>query len=245
MNENRPHFSDWERILIELRAYRDNQREIWGDVDDIAFAKYLSGRCTADEREAVERAMATYPAVRQLVDIVRRALEAPGADTVPTAAPSLWRIKGQTAELAERLVAWIDETGRLFASGLEHWFATPQLALARCMGSDAEANESPEAMWDIPLQEDMHCRLAFSVRPTGKRDEWFLSCKLVSQDGNSPPPQSRLEISRESGEVELSGWLDDYLREPIRLPSGEWCISIEIQDHTQRVHFAIGVPPSP
>ena len=245
MNESSTQSGGWEKILVELRAYRDNERKTWGETDDIAIARYLSGRCTADERQAVENAMASYPAVRQLVDFVRQALAVPRAEVTPAAAPIVWRAAGLSAELAERLVAWMDETGRLLATGLEHWFATPQLALGQCMGPGAVAGEAPEAAWHIPLPEDVHCRLTISIRPTGKQDEWSLSCKLLSRDGGSPPPQSRLEMSRESGELELSGWLDDYLNEPIRLLTGEWCIAIEIRGHTQRIHIAIGVPPSP
>ena len=244
MNDTRTPVGDWDTIRAELRAYQEQQKKTWGDINDIAVAKYLSGLCTADEQHAVEKAAATYPAIRELVDQVRQALTAAGIETAQVTAPMLWRVAGHAAELMGRLATWVDESGRLLAAGLESWIATPQPAFGRCMGREAVPGEPPEAAWEIPLPDEVPGRLTLAVRPAEKPGDWFVSCKLLSQDGGALP-SARLEITTESGKVELAGWLDNDLNEPIRLRAGEWHITIEIQGHTQHIHMAMGVPPSP
>jgi DNA-directed RNA polymerase specialized sigma24 family protein len=61
----------WERVAAELQAYRDAQREVWGDLDDIQVARYLTGVCSPQERAAVEHVMQSRSDVRDVIDVLR------------------------------------------------------------------------------------------------------------------------------------------------------------------------------
>ena len=64
----------WDQVANELRQYRDTQREQWGDIDDITIGNYIAGEATPEETQVVESAMATYPKVREAVEIVKKVL---------------------------------------------------------------------------------------------------------------------------------------------------------------------------
>jgi len=61
----------WARISSELVSYRNQQRQVWGDLDDLTLARYLAGEATEAEAERVHRAMDEHPKVRECVAIVR------------------------------------------------------------------------------------------------------------------------------------------------------------------------------
>jgi hypothetical protein len=58
-----------------LRAYREEQRRAWGDVDNTTLGRYLAGEISPDEREQVEQALEELPELRRLTDLVRDVLE--------------------------------------------------------------------------------------------------------------------------------------------------------------------------
>jgi hypothetical protein len=71
---------DWERLAAELRAYRQAQRQAWGDLDDLQVARYLDGACSPQERATVEQGMRDLPDVREVIDVLRSVLPAWGVD---------------------------------------------------------------------------------------------------------------------------------------------------------------------
>ena len=64
----------WDQVAKELRQHREAQHEQWGDIDDITIGKYAAGEATPEETREVESAMATYPRVREAVEIVKKVL---------------------------------------------------------------------------------------------------------------------------------------------------------------------------
>jgi hypothetical protein len=71
----------WEGVAAELRAYRQAERQAWGDLDDIQVARYLAGVCSPQERAAVEQAMQTLPDVRDVIEVLRAVEPARGMDS--------------------------------------------------------------------------------------------------------------------------------------------------------------------
>jgi hypothetical protein len=69
-----------------LRAYRDVQHHLWGGLDDVAIARYLTGEGTAEERRQVEATMSSHPDVRACIDLVREVLRE--EELPPPAAPA-------------------------------------------------------------------------------------------------------------------------------------------------------------
>jgi hypothetical protein len=61
----------WSRIAADLNEHRAAQRRAWGDVDEAAIARYVTGEGTEAERERLEQAMRDYPRVRECVESIR------------------------------------------------------------------------------------------------------------------------------------------------------------------------------
>src|SRR5437867_4368333 len=64
----------WDVLTAELRAYRDLQKQTWGDVDSALMGRYLAGEATAEERSRVEASFDQHPDLRVLADLVRDVL---------------------------------------------------------------------------------------------------------------------------------------------------------------------------
>jgi tetratricopeptide (TPR) repeat protein len=64
----------WDRVALELRAYRELQRKAWGDTDNALLGRYLADEADAGERQKVEAALEQHPELRQLTDLVREVL---------------------------------------------------------------------------------------------------------------------------------------------------------------------------
>jgi hypothetical protein len=60
------------RLAADLAADREEERRVWGDVDDVTLARYDAGQCTDEERARVERATRDFPAVREATEIARQ-----------------------------------------------------------------------------------------------------------------------------------------------------------------------------
>ena len=112
LNEDHPQSSDWDRIIGELRAYKEVTRKMWGDLDDTVLAVYISGRASEEESQAVEAAMDSCPAVKELVTVVREVLDAVAVPAEVPVVNAIWTAKGRVADLIERLVSWVDEGGK-------------------------------------------------------------------------------------------------------------------------------------
>src|SRR5262245_7776260 len=69
-----PATPQWAVLTAELRAYRDQQQQTWGDVDSALIGRYLAGEATAAEKSRVEAAFEAHPDLRTLADLVRDVL---------------------------------------------------------------------------------------------------------------------------------------------------------------------------
>ncbi len=233
--------NDWERIAEMLRAHREQQRSAWGDTDDVVIAKYLSGACSGDEKSVVERAIAEYPALGELLHVLREIAAVPLPAEV-VAYPSIWGdIAGPVVQLAERLAAWLDEAGRLAAAGLPSMLATPQLAAAGAMGLGDAESETGKAIWSIPLP-DASGQLTLFVGRGESSGLWSLLVKLDLLGDARLPDDARLEIRNLQGRRELSGTLADYLKQPIALKAGSWRVTLEIGPRVLLIPLELGSP---
>jgi hypothetical protein len=247
--------NDWERIADMLRAYREQQRSTWGDADDMVVAKYLSGDCSPNEKDVVERAVAQYPALGELVEVLREIAAAPLPGEMPVSrfspalttvsAPPISRIwediSAPVIRLAERLTAWLDDAGRLAAAGLQSVLATPQFATARAMGVADAASEAGKAIWSIPLP-DANGHLTLFVGPGRPSGLWSLLVKLDLPGDARLPKDARLEIRNARGRREISGALADFLKEPITLKAGSWQVTVEIGPRALLIPLDLGPP---
>jgi len=60
----------WDVLAAELRAFRDQQKQTWGDVDSALIGRYLAGEATAEDRRRVEAAFDEHPDLRVLTELV-------------------------------------------------------------------------------------------------------------------------------------------------------------------------------
>src|SRR6185295_17115784 len=74
--------TSWDTIAAELRAYRQQQKQTWGDLDHALIGRYLAGEVSPEERALVEAELAEHPELRTLTDVVSGVLT--GIDTVQT-----------------------------------------------------------------------------------------------------------------------------------------------------------------
>ena len=72
------------RLAADLAAHDAEQRQVWGDTDELLRARYTAGMCTEEEKARVEQAMRDFPAVRESIETVRD-LMAKEAATPPAA----------------------------------------------------------------------------------------------------------------------------------------------------------------
>src|SRR5260370_9873550 len=61
---------EWDVLTAELRAYRNQQKQTWGDLDNALIGRFLAGEVTADQRRMVEAALNDHPELRKLTDLV-------------------------------------------------------------------------------------------------------------------------------------------------------------------------------
>src|SRR3954467_1057143 len=76
----------WDRVAAELKAYREYQRETWGDLDNEVLGQYLAGELSAEAKSQVEAAFANPPALLILPELVRDVLVPPESFPPPLVA---------------------------------------------------------------------------------------------------------------------------------------------------------------
>jgi len=64
----------WEQMVLELIACSHPSPSEPGRFDEVAIARYLSGRCSSEERTEIERAIAKSPQLSECVALARKAL---------------------------------------------------------------------------------------------------------------------------------------------------------------------------
>jgi hypothetical protein len=65
----------WDRVAADLRVHREAQLQAWGDIDSITLGRYLAGETTEEERRDVEAALARYPALHEVTNLVGAVLK--------------------------------------------------------------------------------------------------------------------------------------------------------------------------
>lgn len=88
----------WERVAAELRAYREAQKQAWGDIDNATLGRYLADEVTGEERRQIEQAVNERPELGLLLGLVRDVLTefepvpvpAPVPPTPPTPVPPVF-----------------------------------------------------------------------------------------------------------------------------------------------------------
>jgi len=71
MPTNQPRDRQWELLVTDLRGCEDEQHQEWGDIDEVLISRYLAGECDEQERELVEQAARSWPAVRESIDLAK------------------------------------------------------------------------------------------------------------------------------------------------------------------------------
>ena len=88
MSQERANPAQWDVFTAELRSYREQQKQTWGDLDNALIGRYLAGEVTDEERRTVETACKNHPELRKLTDLVLDVLnELPASSSEPPAAP--------------------------------------------------------------------------------------------------------------------------------------------------------------
>lgn len=226
---------DWEVIAAALLAARQAQRRTWGSMDDLTVANYIAGSCTSEERKEVEQWMREFPAVRELVEVVRASLPAhAGATATARAAAHVWTESRQAfLRLSEGLAAWIDQAGQGIAAGLADCQLAPQVAMA---GRTLDASQPAAMRWQIPL-DPLTAKLTIELRPVAQ-DGWQL---VLRSEGLSP--DALLEVTLAGRESDLSDRLSTWEGQPVSLEPGTWTLAVADQGYTWEVPLRVGVPP--
>src|ERR1700733_9526389 len=73
MDTNKPNGESWRtRLAADLIAYDQEQRDLFGGVDEVTLAQYDDGTLTASERDRVQRALRDHPALQECLDLIRQ-----------------------------------------------------------------------------------------------------------------------------------------------------------------------------
>jgi hypothetical protein len=63
--------TQWEQIVLELRDCGNSAIDV---LDDLAIARYLSGECSASERDQIEQAICESPDLADCIVLAQRSL---------------------------------------------------------------------------------------------------------------------------------------------------------------------------
>ena len=64
----------WEQMVLELIACSNHRPGDPGRFDEVAIARYLSGRCSSEEQGEIERAIAKSPELSECIALASEAL---------------------------------------------------------------------------------------------------------------------------------------------------------------------------
>ena len=238
--------SDWERVIAELQAYRQTQRETWGEMSDLAVAMCLTGEGSEEQQKLMEKAVESHPALAELVGVVREVLglPAPSAKAASAEAASVrqgvfWQATQEAANLVDRLVAWVDKEGQVIAAGLQSCFLKPQPAYGRSMHKPDADTEVRPATWEIPITLPPG-RLTVSLQPGESSTDWKLCCRLQCASDPDLSSRCRFEIRSVQGELEDGGRLAELVEEPVLLGPGSWHLLLLAGEQVWRIPLELG-----
>ena len=83
MSQESADFPSWDAVAAELRAYREQQKQTWGELDNALIGRYLAGEVTSAERDRVEASLEEHPELRILTEIVSGVLADCTAEAEP------------------------------------------------------------------------------------------------------------------------------------------------------------------
>lgn len=243
MNGEHEASSEWDRIVADLRKYRVLYEQTWGGVDDVLLARFLAGTCSDEERQAVEEARGSSPAVDRLLNTLRDVLAEPSlasGSEPSTVAEMIWQAADNARILADRLGVWIDQAGAVLSEGLSRLLVDLQPAYARAMGPADELGESESRVaWTIPLSGQA-AELVLTLWPTEKTERWNLVCQLQGPAAGPPSPDVRAELRDANGDLELSFRPADTLKEPVYLKQGDWSLSVFLGEVEWQIPIRLG-----
>ena len=64
--------NNWEDCMQSLQAYKQEQKNIWGNIDDLIIGRYIVNECSAKEKIMVEEAMIVYPQLAICIDFIKK-----------------------------------------------------------------------------------------------------------------------------------------------------------------------------
>src|SRR5207248_3554144 len=76
---------EWDVLAAEMRAYREQQRQTWSELDSALIGRYLAGEASPDEGKLVEAAFKEHPNLRTVAELVRDVLSE--CQSVPSETP--------------------------------------------------------------------------------------------------------------------------------------------------------------
>lgn len=259
----------WRQTFDKLRAHREARTELWGDVDDITLASYVDEMCSDEERRAVEEAMETKPAVRELVDFLRDVMRpvwgqplASGAAALAPATEPVVAAGPRRSVLCDRLRVWLDNAGQLMADGAELLLGPPRplpvpaYATVRTRGSSRPAMRSlgaetpaesesalDEYCWQIPVDE-LGYLLSVGFKRVAAPNRWRVRCDISSPGDPRIAERARFEIAQPNASPVRQSTLARLAGEYVEVASGKWEVTITVGDDVRVLPIELGSPPS-
>ena len=255
----------WQKVVAELDAYARQQLGDWGGLEDVVLAAYLAGTCSEQERKAVDQAIREQPVVKELIEKMRKLLQpawiVPEAEKAPVLGPK----RPGAKVLRECLRSWLDDAGRLTASGLEMLMGesgpagassgAPMGGDVALSGSGAEVSpewapqvpESPsarECYWKIPVDEAGY-NLTIRTKPAPKKGYWLLYCDIASESEPEIAARVRFSLSQPDDLPLIQSRMAEFLGKPIPIGVGQWELAIKAGDDVRVVPLEVGTSPEP
>ena len=178
--------------------------------------------------------------------IIGAMMEAPVAEAGRrVAGMTAWR-EDEAAELAgwellDRLRVWSNESGALFAAGMED-LMSPGGPSPDYLGPDGK--DAGARTWAIPLAEP-EAMLTLSLAAAEEEGQWRLGCRLTGGAAPDPAAETRVEIGPES-ETPISTGFTRNLAElldgtNVALFDGAWQITLRTDDDVRRIRITLGL----
>jgi len=244
---------NWQEIASALQKYRDDYREFWGEIDDLAITKYISGVCEVEEEQAVEQAMRSKPAVRDLVEAVRDALRPVWVAPEEAAAVNEVERPEVRSVLRESLRAWLDEEGRLLASGcalLVSGLTGRAFGMAMNVHGVPAAGGLPSAdslreqcTWQIPVDERGY-HLTVTARPAADAGLWEVTCAIASETDRQIVERARFSLAQPGELPVVEASFGRYAGKSIEITTGTWEFSVMVADDVRVVRLEVGTTDS-
>jgi len=140
-------------------------------------------------------------------------------------------------ELLDRLRIWSDESGALFAAGMED-LMSPDGPPPDYLGPNGE--ETAAKTWAIPIEQP-EATLTLSLAAAAEEGQWRLGCRLTGGEAPDLGAETRVEIGPESEAPIFSRGLAELLGGTnMTLFDGTWRIILRTDDDVRRIRITLG-----